>query len=61
MLQGHYVKERVRSSPKSCSGRLSMIATGDLRDGAVGDYWNDVFRYFGDDAVGDFGMVWLRT
>ena len=43
----HCVKEsqeRVRVSPKQCSGRLTTILTGDLR----------VI------AVGDFGLVWFR-
>ena len=40
-------QERVRVTPKQCSGRLTTISTGDLRVIAVGD--------FGDGAVGDFG------
>ena len=51
----HSVKERVRVSHKPCSGRLTMISTGDLRDGAVGDFKEGVFGAFGDGAVGDFG------
>ena len=43
----HCVTERVRVSPKPCSGRLTTISTVDFRDSAVGN--------FGDGAVGDFG------
>ena len=41
----HCITERVRVSPKPCSGRLTTISTGDFRDSAVGN--------FGDGAVGD--------
>ena len=51
----HCVKERVRVSPKPCSGRFTTISTGDLRDGAVGDFGDGAAGDFGDDAVGDFG------
>ena len=48
------VKERVRVSPKPCSGRLlTTISTGDLRDSAVGDFGDGAVGDFGDGAVGD--------
>ena len=55
----HCVKERVRFSPKPCSGRFTTILTGDLRDGAVGDFGDGAAGDFEDGAVGDFkdGMV----
>ena len=44
-------QERVRVLPRQCSGRLTMISTGDFGEGMVGD--------FGDGAVRDIedGMV----
>jgi len=47
----HCVKERVRVSPKPCSGRFTTILTGDLRDGAVGDFGNGMVEDFGDVMV----------
>ena len=55
----HCVKEsqeRVRVSPRPCSGRLTTISIGDLRDGQVGDFGDGMVGDFGESAVGD-GMV----
>ena len=55
----HCVKERVSSGRfgkvREGLGRLTTISTGDLRDGAAGDFEDGVFRDLRDGAVGDFG------
>ena len=55
-VAGHCIKERARSSPKPCSGRLiTTVLTEDLRDGTVGDFRDGMAENFGDGTVRDFG------
>jgi len=51
----HWVTERVRVSPKPCSGRLTTISTEDLRDTQVGNFGDGAVGDFGDCVVEDFG------